>query len=66
MNTGAPITRVDRIALTDTQKEARTQILYIMADAINALMAAGTPYTKIEVPAQQAAMMPSQQPQGGQ
>lgn len=63
MNTGAPITRVDRIALTDTQKEARTQMLYIMADAINALMGQdGIVYTKVAV---QQPMMPQGGPNGG-
>lgn len=45
-----PVTspQVSRIALTDVQKAARTQLLYVMADAINALLKDGAvPYTKV-------------------
>lgn len=50
MATNAPIVRVDRVTLTATHKLARRAVLFVMADAVNALMDAdGIVYSKIPV-----------------
>lgn len=54
MATNAPVVRLDRIALTETQLRTLELMLYQMADVIDRLLATGVQYTKIETEAPDA------------